>query len=663
MRRPPPMGCAGAADVRGDGARAGRASAALAWPDARPRCRGRQPAPAPRVRRTVSAEIARQLHAAGARYCFTVPGESDPAAPRRPRRRGHPRRDDPARVRRRLHGRGAGAVHRPSAARGRRHARSAPPTPPSASTPPARTRRPLVVLVGQVERPYLGREAFQESDLVRGIGSLAAWASQVDDPTRPPAILAKRLRRLTSGPPGTHPPVAARGRPGRGDRGRRGGARQHPGASRTGGRPRGRAPRRQAAGGIRAWRHRGRGRGAARSRHQAPRGALGGAGRARHRRLAATGRLPQRPPQLPGHGRALGGADGPRAPRGCRRHRLHRGPPVGGDHASATRIPRSGHPLGPRRPPASHGPRGAGRAHHRRRGAMPHASSTPPGPTCARLRSTTRCAAGARPARPPTGRPIGRPAGSGQGTLGAVRASIPVASWRPCGRSCRTTPSSRRTPATWAAGWLAAIRFRRAGHLPRATSGAMGFGLPAAIAASLHDPDRIAVAICGDGGFAMSMMELETAVREGAHPIVLVFDNERYGTIATEPGARRGAPRGRPSSGRSTSRRWLARREPWASRVADDADFEPALARGHRGTTHRPHPPRPRPRLALGRRRAGDPRVLTELVVAVLAQRQPSRAVRQRTGQMVREGTDHGHDACRSPLGSGGIARRIALAS
>ena len=44
--------------------------------------------------------------------------------------------------------------------------------------------------------------------------------------------------------------------------------------------------------------------------------------------------------------------------------------------------------------------------------------------------------------------------------------------------------------------------------------------------------DRIAAAICGDGGFAMSMMELETAVREGAHPIVLVFDNERYGTIA-----------------------------------------------------------------------------------------------------------------------------------
>jgi acetolactate synthase-1/2/3 large subunit len=74
--------------------------------------------------------------------------------------------------------------------------------------------------------------------------------------------------------------------------------------------------------------------------------------------------------------------------------------------------------------------------------------------------------------------------------------------------------------------------FRRAGTFLGATSGTMGFGLPAAIAASLMDPDRIAVAICGDGGFAMTMNELETAVREGAHPIAIVFDNERYGTIA-----------------------------------------------------------------------------------------------------------------------------------
>jgi acetolactate synthase-1/2/3 large subunit len=60
----------------------------------------------------------------------------------------------------------------------------------------------------------------------------------------------------------------------------------------------------------------------------------------------------------------------------------------------------------------------------------------------------------------------------------------------------------------------------------------MGYGLPAAIAASLAVPDRQVVALCGDGGLAMTMNELETAVRTGAKPAVLVFDNERYGTIA-----------------------------------------------------------------------------------------------------------------------------------
>ena len=64
------------------------------------------------------------------------------------------------------------------------------------------------------------------------------------------------------------------------------------------------------------------------------------------------------------------------------------------------------------------------------------------------------------------------------------------------------------------------------------TSGAMGYGLPAAVAASLAAPYRQVIALCGDGGLAMTMNELETAVRLGAKPVVLVFDNEKYGTIA-----------------------------------------------------------------------------------------------------------------------------------
>ncbi len=82
------------------------------------------------------------------------------------------------------------------------------------------------------------------------------------------------------------------------------------------------------------------------------------------------------------------------------------------------------------------------------------------------------------------------------------------------------------------AGWAGrGFRFRRPGTFLGPTSGAMGYAIPAAIAAALVHRDRPVVALAGDGGFAMTMAELETASREQARIIVLVFDNERYGTI------------------------------------------------------------------------------------------------------------------------------------
>ncbi|HBU61904.1 MAG TPA: thiamine pyrophosphate-binding protein, partial [Oceanicaulis sp.] len=63
------------------------------------------------------------------------------------------------------------------------------------------------------------------------------------------------------------------------------------------------------------------------------------------------------------------------------------------------------------------------------------------------------------------------------------------------------------------------------------TSGAMGYGLPAAIAAKLHCPDRPVIAVCGDGDFMMAAPELATAVQHGANIVVCVFDNGAYGTI------------------------------------------------------------------------------------------------------------------------------------
>ena len=63
------------------------------------------------------------------------------------------------------------------------------------------------------------------------------------------------------------------------------------------------------------------------------------------------------------------------------------------------------------------------------------------------------------------------------------------------------------------------------------TSGSMGYGFPAAIAASLAHPGRQVVCLAGDGCFQMTLNEMSTAVQHGARPIVIVVNNGQYGTI------------------------------------------------------------------------------------------------------------------------------------
>ena len=133
--------------------------------------------------------------------------------------------------------------------------------------------------------------------------------------------------------------------------------------------------------------------------------------------------------------------------------------------------------------------------------------------------------------------------------------------------------------------WLARhFRFRRPGTFLGPTSGAMGYGLPAAIAAALVHRDRTVVAIAGDGGFAMTMAELETAVREKAKVIAVVFDNERYGTIRMHQDRRNGSSAGEtgstpvatdlgPVDFTAIARACGAR----GARVESDAALEPAL--------------------------------------------------------------------------------------
>ena len=62
-------------------------------------------------------------------------------------------------------------------------------------------------------------------------------------------------------------------------------------------------------------------------------------------------------------------------------------------------------------------------------------------------------------------------------------------------------------------------------------NGSMGYGLPAAIAAKIASPEKIVIAVCGDGDFMMNCQELATAARYDAYPIVLVVNNSMLGTI------------------------------------------------------------------------------------------------------------------------------------
>ncbi|WP_420227383.1 thiamine pyrophosphate-binding protein [Pigmentiphaga litoralis] len=63
------------------------------------------------------------------------------------------------------------------------------------------------------------------------------------------------------------------------------------------------------------------------------------------------------------------------------------------------------------------------------------------------------------------------------------------------------------------------------------TSGTMGYGLPAAIAAKLVHPERTALCFAGDGCFLMSGQELATAVQYGLKVLIIVVNNGMYGSI------------------------------------------------------------------------------------------------------------------------------------
>jgi acetolactate synthase-1/2/3 large subunit len=109
------------------------------------------------------------------------------------------------------------------------------------------------------------------------------------------------------------------------------------------------------------------------------------------------------------------------------------------------------------------------------------------------------------------------------------------------------------------------------------TSGAMGYGVPAAIAAKIVSPEKTVVCCAGDGCFMMTSQELSTAMANKANVIFLVFNNGMYGTIRmhqekTYPGRVSGTDLCNPDFVHYAKSFGLN-----ATRVEKTADFAPAF--------------------------------------------------------------------------------------
>ncbi len=123
------------------------------------------------------------------------------------------------------------------------------------------------------------------------------------------------------------------------------------------------------------------------------------------------------------------------------------------------------------------------------------------------------------------------------------------------------------------------FRYRRFGSQLAPTSGSMGYGLPAAIAAKIARPGQTVVCVAGDGCLQMTLNELSTAAQYGAAVIVIVANNGRYGTIRmhqekTYPGRVSGTDLANPDFA-ALARAYGGHGE----RVERDADFASAFGR------------------------------------------------------------------------------------
>lgn len=395
---------------------------------------------------------------------------------------------------------------------------------------------PMVALVGQVPRRFQGRDAFQEADLVGSVGRLAKWAVEIDEPRRVEAAMTEALQRAQSGRPGpvllSLPEDVLDLRAAGGGRGSSAG----PSASTAGGAPRPPVPDSDA---IRA---------VLRMMAASRQGViLAGAGVIRANasrrilRLAEALGVPviaawRRPDVVPnGHPLYLGMAGYSSAP--TVKARLVAADAILVLGSRLNEMTTFGYQVPGAETKWAHvdlEPRGAGG----------HGLSAPTIALTADIgrfvdEALSLLRGGAIHAETRDAR-LGTARVERQAYLKA--STVDSGTWHGPGVHPGLVVTELRrqlsgeaiitTDAGNFGGWLQrGYRFRRPGTFLGPTAGTMGYGLPAAIAAALVYPRRQVVAMCGDGGFAMSMNELETAVRQGLSVVVLVFDNQRYGTI------------------------------------------------------------------------------------------------------------------------------------
>ncbi|HYE42813.1 MAG TPA: thiamine pyrophosphate-binding protein [Caulobacteraceae bacterium] len=133
------------------------------------------------------------------------------------------------------------------------------------------------------------------------------------------------------------------------------------------------------------------------------------------------------------------------------------------------------------------------------------------------------------------------------------------------------------------AAWLHRFYRHRAWRTQLApTSGAMGYGFPAAVAAKLVHPEREVVCFAGDGDFLMTAQEMATAVQYGSNVVTVVVDNGSYGTI------RMHQERDYPNRVEATELRnpdfaaWARSFGAWATTVERTEDFPAAFEEARR---------------------------------------------------------------------------------